>query len=865
MLSYQGLKNFITETMRMSHLYQPVIIKTLLESGGKATIESLAERLFSYMPESDYPQKLKGDPKDVLSKHGIAHLEGDQYALNLVPSSLTTEQLEELIELCAQKIRGYLENKVNPNPLERRIQWSKIQSREPILLAIEEYDLLGRDSFLKKYGFGRSRYYLSYEDQLYDIKALAAAAWRFAFPEQGAPQNNEFSSGEPVITLFERLGFQIIKTNQDQGPEEEHFFPILQKFLLQAQQEPINLKKSDYSKSFHGFQLEVSFGKGNAARIPWIAFLKNTQLVTDGIYPVYLFYKAQNILILSYGLSETHKPKLSWNISEDAATIKSYFQNNFQQNPERYGNSYIFKTYDLSKPLLEEQMNDDLLEILGEYNDALSQQDGHLKEPSPAPSQVDWAERVRDFIIENQLDFEIRERKGGISVFGAKGRLFKIRGHFLEWNGVNNDQELETLGCTLYEPKTHGNVRAYGRFSQQILDFLESWLKALNNSSFPIQPIMAPMALNSAILQLIQSISAGGFYFEPWQIANFITALKTKPFAILAGISGTGKSKLPTLIGNYTGAEVHLIPVKPDWTDSSELIGYQNLQDQYVFGRLLSIAATAQDEPHKTHICILDEMNLARVEQYFAEVLSLIEDRRLTEDGYYSHFELTKHVPEVFLPANLLIVGTVNMDETTHGFSKKVLDRAFTLEMSEVKLEQWRSNGPQRLEEAFWHHSLWQPKCLRLSELQDLKPEEEAIITQTIQLLLEVNQHLMPAQLQVGYRVRDEICLYLLHAHSLQEHFVTTEGESVLALDLAFLMKILPRIQGSSLVIGEVLRNLISWSAHIKLDEIDEALTKWKKNNRPQVILNARFPRTCARLMIMYERFKSEGFTSYWL
>lgn len=365
------------------------------------------------------------------------------------------------------------------------------------------------------------------------------------------------------------------------------------------------------------------------------------------------------------------------------------------------------------------------------------------------------------------------------------------------------------------------------------------------------------------VSQLITSIRHSGFFFQPWQIANFITAVKTKPFLILAGISGTGKSKLPSLIGQFTDAKVHMVPVRPDWTDSTELIGYQNLKDEFIPGHFLKICEQAQNNPETYHICILDEMNLARVEQYFAEVLCHIEDRFQDGNTLRSHNPLTHYCQNIFLPQNVLIVGTVNMDETTHGFSKKVLDRAFTLEMSDIALDKWeRPDGQVVTVE--WSPSYWSPLALKLSDFEPVDSDQRNLINDTIKVLQDVNNCLKPAQLQVGYRVRDEICLYMLHAQALKNYFITDLRENVDPLDIALHMKILPRIQGSSLAINDVLQRFLSWCLGSQSQDIEEVVLKWKIE-QPQIWKESRYPHTAGRLLTMYERYQQEGFTSYWL
>jgi hypothetical protein len=197
----------------------------------------------------------------------------------------------------------------------------------------------------------------------------------------------------------------------------------------------------------------------------------------------------------------------------------------------------------------------------------------------------------------------------------------------------------------------------------------------------------------AALEALIRYIEGCGFIYEPWQVAAYATALRTKPFVILAGVSGTGKSRLPALVEAATGGTTRLVPVRPDWTDSADVLGYVDLQGRFRPGVVLDAAREAMDAPGRHLVCIVDEMNLARVEHYFAELLSRIEGRQVQADGHgfasppllggNLHEAAGARWASVHLPPNMALVGTVNMDESTHSFSRKVLDLAFTLELAE--------------------------------------------------------------------------------------------------------------------------------------------------------------------------------------
>ena len=196
-----------------------------------------------------------------------------------------------------------------------------------------------------------------------------------------------------------------------------------------------------------------------------------------------------------------------------------------------------------------------------------------------------------------------------------------------------------------------------------------------------------------------QYIASNGFQYQYEEIANFYLALKAKPFVILAGISGTGKTMLPRKFASAVGmskAQVILVPVRPDWTDGSDLLGYVGLDNIFKPKDLTLAIIKAHDNPEKPYFFILDEMNLARVEHYFSDFLSVIETRE-KKDGIIKTDPILRE--EVLQnaangsdykafgwPQNLYLIGTVNMDETTHSFSRKVLDRANSIEMNEVDL-----------------------------------------------------------------------------------------------------------------------------------------------------------------------------------
>ncbi|MEW6458660.1 MAG: AAA family ATPase [Bacillota bacterium] len=396
---------------------------------------------------------------------------------------------------------------------------------------------------------------------------------------------------------------------------------------------------------------------------------------------------------------------------------------------------------------------------------------------------------------------------------------------------------------------------------------------------------VTPMNEASQLLRLIHEyVIARGFYFTLPQIAAFYCALRTKPFVILAGISGTGKTRLPRLFAEAIGAKFRLEAVRPDWADSADLIGYRDLKERFRPGRLLAFARQATESPTVPHFFILDEMNLARVEHYLADVLSKIESRRregdvVVTDRLVAPEELSNDPEaeiwrEIGLPENLFIIGTVNMDETTHGFSRKVLDRAFTLEFSEVDLSFF---GPESAPETATEQAtnglnILKPLALTPASLTSRRHLETR--NRLVQLLSRINTSLEKAQLQVGYRVRDEACLFACHASEVSDIFPMDQ-----ALDYVLCAKILPRIHGGATALQEAMLDLLKLTLfdHPNASDVNrlrELITDTRRGdlalrqlleNRPQGTEAFRYPLTANKLFIMLERLDRDGYTSYWL
>lgn len=370
---------------------------------------------------------------------------------------------------------------------------------------------------------------------------------------------------------------------------------------------------------------------------------------------------------------------------------------------------------------------------------------------------------------------------------------------------------------------------------------------------------------------------------------DLLTAMRTKPFLLLAGISGTGKSRIvkqmafescpdiPALRSDKTApGNYELIEVKPNWHDSSELLGYESEigGPHYVVTPFVRFLVKAMRYPDVPFFVCMDEMNLAPVEQYFAEFLSILESRKLLSDGTITseplikadifskyadqlHRDLDITDTETYktvydrlkndglrLPSNLIVVGTVNMDETTHQFSRKVIDRAMTIEMNIEDAETPFKNFFEGGDALHYYDNpqpkdLFLPKVVQASEaLSILSAEDASYLKENVPgLLHSLNSALNGTPFKIAYRVQNELILYFF---SLREENPDEAAEALLAqaMDAILMMKVLPRIEGDEDLLDKPLK----------------ALAQFTEN----------YPQASRKIAEMQERLPQAHFTCFW-
>lgn len=525
--------------------------------------------------------------------------------------------------------------------------------------------------------------------------------------------------------------------------DSSKYFEQLMAFIEQAKTD--NLKTKHFINQYKGTSVKVSFGQGVTARVPWISFLKEPYNTSNGIYPVYLFYKDLDKLILAYGISETNVPSVSWNI-QNPKSISEYFDENNLGKPDRYGTSYIYKVYDVKNLPTEELIDIDLNKLIEAY-------------------------------LNNKVLIEFEKK--------------------------------ETLP-----------------FDKQ------SFIDCLSNA---------------------------GLLLNPKLITRFISSLITKPFVILSGLSGSGKTKLAQAFAQWIcqdESQYRIIPVGADWTNREPLLGYPNSlkPEEYVKpdSGILDLIIHANNQPDLPRFLILDEMNLSHVERYFADFLSVIESKK--EIPLYSEGTVENGIPSrLKVPPNLFIIGTVNIDETTNMFSPKVLDRANTIEfrVTQDEMKKFLGNIRDINMDALTGKGAGMAKSFLDMVANKDFATDEAISAALIQFFGELKK----TGAEFGYRSATEI-LRLIHQLTVLDASLTKEQK----IDIAIMQKLLPKLHGSRRKLCPVLETLGSFCITGNVSIIKDVFEKADFDFHAANVL---YPLSLEKITRMYRGAIDNGFASF--
>lgn len=622
-------------------------------------------------------------------------------------------------------------------------------TKEHLLQAIQKIDEDGIPTD------AQSKYYdVVYRQKKYPPKLIVSYANFFA---NGSILDRSFPGGKntPCFKLLEKNGFNIV-------PKED-IYQILFDFLYRVNNDPDNLKTSDFSGKFHNLDVEAGFGKGNKATIPWIALLAESQEVSKGIYPVYLYYKEEGILILAFGVSETHPPDLSWgNVGK---SVLEFFEKRFGTKPKRYGQSYYFKSY-----LIDPKQKDFGLEkktLVQDINEMLA-------------------------VYENVLKLE---------------------------------------------KKTVAQSQSTNKMQQQVAFQYQDFLNHLKDSEL---------------------------YFDEDVVLRFVTALATKPFVILTGLSGSGKTKLALSFAKWIAAnssQTCIAPVGADWTNREPLLGFPNMQlkETYVLPEngVLNLLLLAVNDPKNPYFLILDEMNLSHVERYFADFLSCMESgEKISLHPGPGNWNNETVPPSFKLPPNVFIIGTVNIDETTYMFSPKVLDRASVIEfrISEKDMRDFLIKG------RVTNLKLLEKKGASMAEsfiqLATNAFSQTSIDRKLFDELMNFFVALKKSGAEFGFRTASEIIRF----SNVAPNIGTWKGEKL--IDAIIMQKLLPKLHGSRRKLEPIL-NIMAKYCLKNTNKLETYLKIDTNIYADDIKEDIKYFLSFEKIRRMYQGLMDHGFTSY--
>lgn len=444
------------------------------------------------------------------------------------------------------------------------------------------------------------------------------------------------------------------------------------------------------------------------------------------------------------------------------------------------------------------------------------------------------ATRVRNRMVEMEI---------GCYPEGKKPKAdYLTVNEFLWWTNINKDLIKEKVMASIYKPVEIKKV------NQTKIDNFADFIEKLE-----------------------KDVKAAGLKYAENLLRRFVCAQLAKPFVVLTGLSGSGKTKLAEAFSRWIGVENtwRIVPVGADWTNSEKLLGYPNALDDesYVLPDtgVLNLMLDATDHPELPFFLILDEMNLSHVERYFADFLSAMEsgDEIKLYDGN-KRYANGREIPQSFkFPDNLFVIGTMNVDETTYMFSPKVLDRAQVIEfrVKASDMEAFLTSTPTlNLKSISEKGAMYAKAFLELSKLRGMKkPSDDNKLKDVTAALGNFFKPLSELGSEFGYRSAAEILSFVGYYLDSGSDIKATD-----AIDAAIMQKLLPKLHGSRRQLEKPLEALWKLSLADGGAASIETLAKVEGQvNDFDYKSNCRFPISAEKIARLYKNSKDNGFASF--
>jgi hypothetical protein len=748
-------------------------------------------------------------------------------------------------------------------------------------------------------GFSRSRFYdVKIDGILYPPKPIMAVANYYA---TGKTIGNYFSGGKntPCFAAFERLGLQII-SKSDNLKELKIFQIIVSKSqrdeagkLLQAK---LQINKNDYlllKGSYLYKEQKPSFKDHNYERLR--RKFETNEYISDTPFNGFFLLKKDIVFnspsaAASMVLNRAANGRTEWKL--DNGVSLEQFENNLSANDNNkqvefniHSNEYMETTkFWIEKTIVTGRTDRE------KGDRALGKS---LWSPQKDKRGADIYKNMRlikpnDIIIHLINNREISGvsvvKNPAVNTNGITGTDWTGKSYLIElkdYIGLEkpiardrllNDQNknlLEKISATsevFYTNKLNLRQGAYiTPCPNQLASLINEIYLEQSKRSLPhfekhdLEKFEVKENMKLDIHEFVRNLNESGLFFNNSLVTRFVTSLVTKPFVLLSGLSGSGKTKLAQVFAEWISQDKNqycIVPVGADWTNREPLLGYVNAIENANYiepeNGALRLILNANHNPEKPYFLILDEMNLSHVERYFADFLSVMESK----DDFKLHDDLDNEksgVPNTLSwPTNLFVVGTVNIDETTYMFSPKVLDRANVIEfrVQENEIEQFLEEAKDITSIAGLGSNMGE-SFLKLVEEKANRDNLKNLNSELVSFFKE----LQSLGSEFGYRTAFEIQTLFSKIDLVNSDYIDLEDEKI---DIAIMQKLLPKLHGSR---RKLIKTLELLAQKCLIEEVDRVF-----NERGDSLIskeNIKYNLSFEKLSRMYKNVIDNGFTSY--